>query len=371
MKKDIELISTIIPGVRQKKINTQKDDDFFILYALPSLDPNRIENGCIDCKSAKYGNFKCGTLHTFVEDRDITDTFLNYGVGYEISDKDSICHNFFIGDGWSDSDLNDRIKQSISSFKADEKYKKIDYKCGSHKTTMYVFNPNYTGKNKIQKKENVNNIAVGEMNNKIQKRIKCVKQLLDKNKNDIKKEENVDISLEINDNLNKNSFYSHPGDQSDTSFDSENYSLDDGCIKSEITVLAKNKNSPKVPLFAINKRNGGVKCFLNEINFLQEDQANGKLKLKRICVYKNTLIDNKYGDEVLKKQNNNIYNIAIKNFPNETIRIIDNETGQMEFISPSEFQQTYCDIKSLKEMKNDAIEDEHDKCEVCFECNII
>ena len=209
------------------------------------------------------------------------------------------------------------------------------------------------------------------MNNKIQKRIKCVKQLLDKNKNDIKKEENVDISLETNDNLNKNSFYSNPGDQSDTSFDSENYSLDDGCMKSEITVLAKNKNSPKVPLFAINKRNGGVKCFLNEINFLQEDQANGKLKLKRICVYKNTLIDNKYGDEVLKKQNNNIYNIAIKNFPNETIRIIDNKTGQMEFISPSEFQQTYCDIESLKEMKNDAIADEHDKCEVCFECNII
>ena len=61
-----------------------------------------------------------------------------------------------------------------------------------------------------------------------------------------------------------------------------------------------------------------------------------------------------------------IYNIAIRNFPNETIRIIDDDTGKMEFITPQEFKDTYCDIISLKKMNNNTA----CKCKLYQSCKI-
>lgn len=61
----------------------EEDNDFFILYALPSLDSKRIDKECIDCESL-YGGLKCTTLHTLNENRDFTENFCSYGIRYEV-----------------------------------------------------------------------------------------------------------------------------------------------------------------------------------------------------------------------------------------------------------------------------------------------
>ena len=71
----------IKPANQNNDSNEKKEDnDFFILYALPSLDSERIDKGCIDCENL-YGGFKCTTLHTLNENRDFTENFCSDCIG--------------------------------------------------------------------------------------------------------------------------------------------------------------------------------------------------------------------------------------------------------------------------------------------------
>ena len=316
----------------------KEDDDFFILYALPSLDDNLIKDGFSECSSKKWGDFKCATLHTQYKDRDSTSTFRDYAVGYEISEKDNVCKNFFLSDGWTKKNLNEVIEKNTNTFNEDEMYKKIPYD-GCCNQTMYLFNPNYKDKDKIQQKNHVKNISVGVINDKMKNRLSCVETYLEDCNNN-------------NKTHNKKTVFDYSNKNQDSSFDNNNYYIKED--NEQLTVFAKyrrNNRVAKIPHIIANKNKNTIKLALNEINFLKEDHVNGKLKLKRICVYKKKLINNNNADD-LQKQNNNIYNIAIKNFPNETIRIIDDDTGEMEFITPQEFKNTYCDITFLKKMNN-------------------
>ena len=337
MKENNEPLLEIKPlDPKNNSTKQEEDNDFFILYALPSLDDKLIQDGFIKCSSAKWGDFKCATLHTQYKDRDVTDTFRNYTVGYEISEKDNVCKNLFIGDGWTKNNLNDVIRKKIATFNKDTKYQKIKYDGDRHKTTMYLFNPNYKHKDKIQQKNNVKNISVGVMNDKMKNRLSCVETYLKDCNN--------------NKTRNKKTVFDYSNKSQDSSFDNNNYSIEEN--NEQLMVIAKysyNNHVAKIPHIIANKNKNTIKLALNEINFLKEDHVNGKLKLKRICVYKKKLINNNNTDD-LQKQNMQIYEIAIHNFPNETIRIIDDDTGKMEFITPQEFKGTYCSNEFLKKI---------------------
>lgn len=350
MKENNEPLLEIKPFDQKNDSNKKEEDnDFFILYALPSLDSKRIKNGYIDCKSL-YGDFKCATLHTLNENRDCTGKFCNYGIGYEVSEKDNVCNNYVIGDGWTKNNLNDVIRKKIATFSKDTKYQKIKYDGDGHETIMYLFNPEYKNKDKIQQKDNVKNISVGVMNDKMKNRISCVKKYL---------EDSNDNNKKLHD---KKEIFTYSNKNDDSSFDENNYSIEEN---DEYTnVIAKYNNNRRVPYILANKQKNKIQLTLNEINFLKENQFNGKLKLKRICIYKSKLT-NEYNAGNLQKQNLEIYNIARQNFPNEKIRIIDDDTGQMEFITPQVFKDRYCDNKYLEKINNNVYKDNQ-----CPSCNI-
>lgn len=353
MKENNESLLEIKPlDPKNNSTKQEEDNDFFILYALPSLDDSLIKDGCIECSSAKWGDFKCATLHTQYKDRDSTSTFRNYTVGYEISEKDNVCKNFFLSNGWTENNLNEVIKQNTNNFNEDEVYKKIPYHGYRNKTmSMYLFNPNYKHKDKIQQKNNVKNISVGVMNDKMKNRLSCVETYLEDCNN--------------NKTRNKKTVFDYSNKNQDSSFDNNNYSIEEN--NEQLMVIPKysyNNRVAKIPQIIANKNKNTIKLTLNEINFLKEDHVDGKLKLKRICVYKKKLINNNNTDD-LQKQNMQIYEIAMHNFPNETIRIIDDDTGQMEFITPQVFKDRYCDNKYLEKINNNVCKDDQ-----CISCNI-
>ena len=326
------------------------EENFYIGYAVDKLDEKRIKDGKIECISKMYGDFKCATLHTVEpEDKiDYTESFNR--VGYEIEPYSNTTRNFSFNDAGTIDGLEDNI-YAVNKFNK-EGYNKNYY---TH-CNMYVFkDPNKT---------------VEIMNNKKQNRIKTLSKFGEKMKNLNDKKQRLKKKHKKDDNFKqkigyqkqtakqkkkikkntfeekerkiKKSFFDLSNKQRDNSFDKNNYTLTSNKAKTIFYVKEKaNQGDAKDNIILkLNIEDGKIIEKMNEINFLKNDQEDKQLYCERIFVYEDYLNENKQNNKL--DENKNIYNIQTKNFPNETIRVINKETQKYNLITAKEFYDKYC-----------------------------
>lgn len=309
----------------QKSGILKKEKDFFIGHIVSDgLKKDLIKKGQIECKSAS-GDFICATLHTLDprEHHDYTLSFATMGIGYEISEKDNVVKNFFLTDGGTNNDLPKILKEYNHFDDNRVLYKKLD------DGNMYIFNRNYNSSDAIKQQYDVNNIVVAVMNEKMKNRISCCKKDLE-NKKNVKKNVGSAVSKQ-------NNIFDYSNNQMDSSFSNDNYENQERVSWCE-AVKNKKDASDHIVYYTHNNK---INICMNEMNYLAEDQIDGKLKLDRIFVYKNYLTNPLKSKDKLLQQNRNILNISRENFANQTIRVIDDDdTYQM--LSLEDFEKQYC-----------------------------
>ena len=302
----------------------KKEKDFFIGHIVHNgLNKDLIKKGQIGCKGAD-GDFICATLHTLdtKEHKDHTLSFSSAGVGYEISEKDNVVNNFFLTDGGTNNDLPKTLKEYNHFDDNDVLYKKSN-------DGMYVFNRNYYDSDTIKQQYDVNNIVVAVMTEKMKNRISCCKKDLE-NKKNVKKNVGSAVSKQ-------NNIFDYSNNQMDSSFSHDNYENQERVSWCEAVKNKKDISNHIVYYTHDNK----INICMNEMNYLAEDQIDGKLKLDRIFVYKNYLTNPLKSKDKLLQQNRNILNISRENFANQTIRVIDDD-NTYQMLSLEDFEKQYC-----------------------------